>query len=67
MLGINSQLLNKVKSENSDNKLREVMRIWLNIVDPPPSWSAIVEALRLLGEETLATQLRFKYCSGKIL
>ena len=65
LLGIDDGQLKQIESDNaSDIKacLREMLRVWLSRVDPPPSWSAIVEALKLLGEESLAAQLTGKYC-----
>ena len=45
---------------------REMCRIWLKRVYPPPSWSAVVRALEFLGHDNLASNLRCKYCSGKL-
>ena len=66
LLGIKDGQLKQIKSDNgNDSKtcLREMMRVWLSRVDPPPSWSAIAEALEFLGDEELATQLSSKYCN----
>ena len=63
-LDINDGELEHIKSDNrGDSKacLREMLRIWLNRVDPPPSWSAIAEAIEDLGDEQLAQELRSKY------
>ena len=35
---------------------------WLKRVHPPPTWSAIVAAVKFLGEEQLARELTDKYC-----
>lgn len=35
---------------------------WLKRVDPPPTWSAVIEAVEFLGEEQLGRKLREKYC-----
>ena len=42
--------------------LLEMLDIWLKRVDPPPTWSAIIEAVEFLGEEQLGKELREKYC-----
>lgn len=44
------------------NCLMEVLNLWLNRMDPPPSWKALVEALNILGEERLALEIKQKYC-----
>ena len=66
LLGIKDGQLKKIKTDNSSNSsscLREMLRIWLSRVDPPPSWSAIAEAVGFLGDENLATHLRSQYCN----
>ena len=66
LLGIDDGQLKVIKSNTpSDNIacLREMLRIWLSRVDPPPSWSAIAGALEHLGDENLADHLRSKYCN----
>ena len=55
----------KVYSDPSDS-LREVLIHWLGTaVDPPPSWEAVVSALRspLVNEMNVAAQLGSKYCA----
>ena len=58
--------LKQIKSDNpSDSKscLRELLRKWLQRVDPQPSWKDIVEAVSEgLGDEELASRIRSKYC-----
>ena len=39
----------------------EVLETWLERVHPPPTWTAIIEAVEFLGEEQLGNQLRVKY------
>ena len=41
--------------------LVEVLETWLERVHPPPTWTAIIEAVEFLGEEKLGMQLRKKY------
>ena len=38
--------------------LLEVLDTWLKRVDPPPTWSAIIEAVEFLGEKQLGRELR---------
>ena len=42
--------------------LLEMLDAWLKRVDPPPTWSVIIEAVVFLGEEKLGRELREKYC-----
>ena len=55
----------KMYSDPSDS-LREVLICWLKTaVDPPPSWEAVVSALRslIVNEMNVAAQLESKYCT----
>ena len=52
-------------SDQSD-LIREVLKCWLKtVVDPSPSWEAIVTALRSpsVNEKSIAAQLESKYCT----
>ena len=44
--------------------LLEMLTVWLQRTNPPPTWNVLAEALGSspVGEETLAQQLRDKYC-----
>ena len=64
LLEIESHRLDSIKAvehHNTQNCLREMLKIWLNKTNPPPSWSAIINALECLGDEQLARDLRSKY------
>ena len=64
LLGIKDGQLKAIKSndaKDSTSCLREMLRIWLSRVGPPPSWSAIAEAVEFLGYENLAAHLRSEY------
>ena len=66
LLGIKDGQLKTIKSNDSKDStscLREMLRIWLSRVDPPPSWSAVTEATEFLGYEDLAAHLRSTYCN----
>ena len=41
--------------------LLEMLDTWLKRVDPPPTWSAVIEAVEFLGEVQLGKELREKY------
>lgn len=65
MLKIDSGKLDALKTtENctSQARLREMLKIWLKL-DPSASWITIIDALKILGEEDLASHLRTTYCS----
>ena len=63
LLGIKPGSLNAIKIEEKVpmSCLREMLKIWLNRVSPPPSWAAIAEAVDMLGDHNLADSLRAKY------
>jgi hypothetical protein len=64
LLGINTGILDAIKTAENhtpQNCLREMLRIWLNGVSPPPSWAAIADAVEVLTDQRLAEQLRTKY------
>ena len=36
--------------------------VWLERTNPPPTWEAIIEAIKFLGQEQLASDMRLQYC-----
>ena len=59
-LELEEGLLRQIKSDNADECracLREMLRAWLSRVAPPPSWSAMADALDTLGHQYIASQL----------
>ena len=44
----------------------DMLVTWLKQVDPPPTWTAIIEAVEFLGEEQLGKELRKKYCGEHV-
>ena len=50
--------------------LVELLETWLERVNPPATWSSIIDAVEFLGEEQLGKQLREKYiiplCSASL-
>ena len=55
--------INADKGGDSKACLREMLRVWLSHVAPPPSWSAMADALDTLGHQDIATRLRIAYNS----
>ena len=41
--------------------LVEMLETWLERVDPPATWAAMIDAVEFLGEEQLGEKLRDKY------
>ena len=45
--------------------LVEMLALWLrSTVDPPPSWNTVIDAIRFLGNQTLADELTAKCLTG---
>ena len=68
MLEIEGGQLSRIKADcgsDSANCLKEMLQIWLNQVEPPPTWSIIAETIEHLGNAELARHLRTKYCTQK--
>jgi hypothetical protein len=64
LLGIDAGKLSAIETAQNhtpQNCLREMLMIWLKGVSPPPAWAAIADAVELVGDQSLADQLRNKY------
>ena len=65
MLNVKEGELRNIRSdyEESEQCFREMLRRWLNQVEPPPTWSAIIDAIDTYPRyKSLAKELRKKYC-----
>ena len=63
-LQLESGLLEIIKKDNPNDCracLREMLKEWMKQIDPPPSWSAIIKAVKDCGYRPLARTLRNKY------
>ena len=63
-LQLESGLLEIIKEDNPNDcraRLREMLKEWMKQVNPPPSWSAIIKAVKDAGYSRLARILREKY------
>ena len=64
-LGVSANDLDAIRSQyvNPDDALRELLKKRLKIVDPAPTWGAVVGALRntTVGEFQLAEKLQHKH------
>ena len=62
-VGIKPDKLDNIKKENSSSQpdcLREMLKIWVKQIDPPPTWSTMADALQRIGEDGIARNLRRK-------
>ena len=63
LLEIPKGKLASIAERNRDPQecLINMLEIWLDRVNPSPTWVAIIEAVEFLGEEQLGRKLRNKY------
>lgn len=67
LLGMDPRALDTLKDTHRgvcQKCLMEMLKGWLRSIQPPPTWSAIVKALNILGDEELAEYLEKKYLSA---
>ena len=65
ILNVEEGELRNIKSNYNESEqcFREMLRRWLNQVEPPPTWSAIIDAIDTYPRyKSLAKELRKKYC-----
>ena len=63
-LGISHGSLRSIEvncQRNPQNCLLEVLEMWLQQVDPPPTWAAVIDAVEFIGKKQLGKDLRHKY------
>ena len=68
-LQLDSGLLDIIKEDNPNDCracLREMLKEWMKQVNPPPSWSAIIKAVKDAGYSFLARKLRERYLPNTI-
>ena len=61
LVGIKPNILDSIKKDNSSSQedcLREMLKVWEKQVNPPPTWSAMADALCIIGENEFARNLR---------
>ena len=65
LLDLETGRLDAIKSDHHDSQtcFREMLKLWLKRDDPPPTWSAIIETIRILQYKLLAEDLKKKYCN----
>ena len=53
----------KMAEHHNPNKcLCEKLKLWMRTTNTPHSWLSVVEPLDSVGENALASSLKFKYC-----
>jgi ankyrin repeat protein len=64
LLNIPSARLKKIANDYTITRdcLREMVTEWLKMVDPPPTWELLVEAVELIDPQT-AENIHTKYCT----
>lgn len=53
LLGISEGELDAIRKENNRERdcLREMVKAWLRIVDPEPTWEGLAEAVRVIDQK----------------
>ena len=56
--------LSAIRSDHRESNkcFREMLKLWLKQIEPLPTWSSIIDAIRILQYDSLAEVLRKKYC-----
>ena len=65
-LGISDAQLDIIAVDHngeSQKCLMTMLNKWLHQINPPPSWSAIAEAVGFTGRPDIAQRMRQKYCT----
>ena len=63
-LGISHGTLRSIEVNclrDPQNCLLEMLQMWLQQVDPPPTWAAVIDAVEFMGKKQLGRELRHKY------
>ena len=62
LLRVSKPVLDKIKSdeEGANDRLQEMLSEWLRQIDPPPSWTALAEAVEAV-DSSKAVEIR-KHC-----
>ena len=65
LLKLEEGVLNAIKTDHRECRkcFYEMLKFWLRQDDPHPTWTAIIDALAVLQYDSLADELRGKYCN----
>ena len=64
LLELQQGALDEIRNNSSGRAkkcFREMIKLWLRQRDPPPSWSAIIDAIKELDYESFAQELKHKF------
>ena len=64
LINIEVGVLERIKNDNQGNSqmcFYTMLKEWMKKVDPPPAWPTIIDAIDILGDVSLAENLRHKY------
>ena len=52
MLGIEDHVISRIRADEDGvcDRLQELLTVWLKQVDPPPTWTALAEAVEVVDE-----------------
>ena len=63
-LGLEDHELRTIEQNNRGDRCKlEMLSCWLRS-GKPPTWKAIIDALQLMGEHTVAAKIQAKHCSS---
>ena len=62
LLGISKPVLDRIRSdeEGANDRLQEMLAEWLKQTDPPPTWTALADAVEMV-DSSKAQEIR-KHC-----
>ena len=69
-LGLKEGQLSIIKKDNPNDCqscFREMIKLWFQQLNPPPSWSYIIRVLDVIGYQRLARDLNKKFVCGLCL
>ena len=49
------------RQRDPQNCLLDVLGMWLQQVNPPPTWAAVIDAVEFIGKMRIGKDLRHKY------
>ena len=62
MLEIEDHVISRIRADEDGvcDCLQEMLTVWLKQVDPPPTWSALAEAVEV-ADELIAEEIRTRF------
>lgn len=52
LLGIEDHVISRIKADEDGvcDRMQEMLSVWLKQIDPPPTWTALAEAVEVIDE-----------------